>query len=279
MSVSELQAEHALDAGTALGEAPCWDARGEELLFVDIEAGSVHGWRPRSGARWRVDAGQAASFVVPRASGGWVVGLADGIGVLARVDGPIEPLVPFLAERPELRMNDGACDAAGVLWAGSSSTRGEREHAALYRVDASRRVHTVFDRVTTSNGIGWSPDGTRMYYADTGSGRVDVIAGGLRAPFVVVPPERGRPDGLAVDAEGGVWVALWGGGAVERYAPSAELTARACVPAPLTTSCCFGGSGLETLFVTTAGSCGRGGGALYAVAPGVRGLPAHAYAG
>jgi sugar lactone lactonase YvrE len=147
----------------------------------------------------------------------------------------------------------------------------------------------VLPGVSVSNGIGWSPDGTALYHVDSPRRRIDVydfdaatgsVAG--RRAVVAVDGELGTPDGLAVDAEGGVWVALWGGGAVHRYSPEGTLEERLDLPVTNVTSCCFGGRDLATLYVTTAA---RGAaheplaGVLFACRPGVRGLPATPFAG
>jgi sugar lactone lactonase YvrE len=154
---------------------------------------------------------------------------------------------------------------------------------ALYRLAPDLTVSTVLTGVTISNGLAAAPDGTRMYYVDTATGRVDVfdLVDGLpanRRPAVAVD---GHPDGLTVDAEGGIWVALWGGSAVHRYTPSGALDTIVRLPVPQVTACTFGGPGLDRLYVTTSahGCDDPLSGALFAVDPGVCGLPVTGFAG
>jgi len=147
----------------------------------------------------------------------------------------------------------------------------------------------VLPGLSISNGLGWSPDDRLMYHVDTPRGRIDVYefdaeAGtiGGRRTAIAVPPDEGRPDGLTVDAEGGIWVALWGGRAVQRYSPDGRPDLRVELPVSHVTSCCFGDSDLATLYMTSAA---RGAeqeplaGSLFCCRPGVQGLPATPFAG
>jgi sugar lactone lactonase YvrE len=230
---------------------------------------------------------------VPRAGGGLALALRDGFALLA--PGGREPrlVAPVERERPGTRMNDGACDGRGRFWAGTMSVLGDTRSAALYRLDADLSVVRVLPGISVSNGIGWSPDGSALYHVDTPRRRIDLydfdeVRGTIAGRRAVIPiaPELGSPDGLTVDAEGGVWVALWGGGAVQCYSPDGVLTERIELPATNVTSCCFGTAGgngeLSTLYVTTAA---RGAaheplaGAVFACCPGVCGLPAVPFAG
>ena len=156
-------------------------------------------------------------------------------------------------------MNDGYVDSRGRFWAGTLSLERREGQGALFRLDPDRSVHTMLEPVTTSNGIDWSVDGRLMYYTDTGTRRVDVfdfderlgaIAG--RRPFVEVAEADGKPDGLVVDAEGGIWVALFRGGAVRRYLPDGRLDRVIELPVALVTKCAFGGPELRDLYITTA---------------------------
>ncbi|MCM3885590.1 SMP-30/gluconolactonase/LRE family protein [Frankia sp. R82] len=189
-----------------------------------------------------------------------------------------------------LRMNDGGCDPDGRFYCGSMAYDETPGAGSLHRLDPDATTTVVLGGVTISNGLAWSPDGTRAYYVDTPTSRIDVFdydpAGGLtgRRPFAVVPQGPGQPDGLAVDADGGVWTALWGGGAVCRFTGSGSLDQVIELPVPRTTACAFGGPDLGTLYVTTsrlATDTDRhpGAGAIFAIDAGVRGLPALPFAG
>ncbi len=277
--MTTIRASLALDAQARLGEGPCWDARFGELVWVDIHCGSAHGWNPQSGVRWQADCGTTATFIVPRASGGYVVGLELGVGLLDRDAGSPELVCPIVATAGGLRMNDGACDPQGRLWAGTASTRGAVRAGALYRIDPGWEVSKVRDHVTTSNGIGWTGDGRTMYYIDSAEACVSMFVASEWTTFVEIDPRWGRPDGLAVDAEGGVWVALWGGGRIQRYRADRSPDIAVVVDAALTTSCCFGGPNLDTLFITTAADSEQRGCGIYAARPGVRGFDMTPFAG
>ena len=232
------------------------------------------------------------SLALPRRRGGAVIGLPDGLHVL---DGERSPLlVPIDAARTDTRTNDGACDAAGRLWVGTMALDEASPLGGLYRVDADLSVTTVLTGTTISNGLGWSPSGDRFYFIDSPTRRVDVFdfdpeTGALedRRRFAAVEVEGAVPDGLAVDAEGGVWVALHGGWGLHRYAPDGELAAVVDLPVARITSCCFGGADLRDLYVTTrrdglsAGELAEQplAGALLRLDAGVAGLPTHAFAG
>ena len=240
-----------------LGEGPTWDAASGTLLWVDILASEVHRLDPGSGRdRLLLRTPQHVGAAKPRRDGGVVVNLRDGVGCYG-ADGAFGWLASWAEEGR--RGNDAAVDAAGRLWAGTMRYDEAEGGGRLYRVGPHGEVVTVLDEVTISNGIGWSPDGTLMYYVDTPTRRVDVfdveresglVAG--RRKFVDLARVAGFPDGLTVDADGAVWVALWDGGAVHRYTPAGRLDRVVEVPATRTTACAFGGAGLGDLYITTA---------------------------
>ena len=267
MEVVDGAFELAVDARCTLGEGPVWDVRSGRLLWVDIEGRGIHWFRPGDGVsgRWRVE--QRTGAVWPRAAGGLVA--ADELGFAwlelpEGADGGTGPLVrhgiaDLLADDPALRMNDGAVDPAGRFWAGTIRGGGEPDRAALYRLDPDLRVTTALDPVTVSNGIDWSPDGTTMYYTDTPTQRIDAFAYDVatgtataRRTFAVIDDADGFPDGLIVDAEGGVWLALWGTGEVRRYGPDGAITHRLRLPTDLASKPAFGGPDLGDLYVTSA---------------------------
>jgi sugar lactone lactonase YvrE len=275
-------------APTLLGEGPVWDAARGELMWVDIERGLVRRRRPGE-ADATFDVGQSVGCAVPRASGGLALAVRDGFALLPAGGARPRLVAPVEQQRSDTRMNDGACDSSGRFWAGTMSLVGDTRTAALYRLDADLSVTRVLPGVSISNGLGWSPGDRLMYHVDTPRGRIDVYEfdpdsgaiGGRRA-VIAVAPDKGRPDGLAVDADGGIWVALWGGGAVQRYSPEGRQDARIELPVRQVTSCCFGDTDLGTLYITTAA---RGAepeplaGSLFCCRPGVRGLPATPFAG
>jgi sugar lactone lactonase YvrE len=275
-------------APALLGEGPVWDAARQEVVWVDIERGLVHRHTP-GGADVSLDVGQPLGCAVPRAGGGYALALRDGFGLLPAGGGEAQLVAPVEQQRLDTRMNDGGCDSRGRFWAGTMSLVGDTRSAALYRLDADLTVTRMLPGVSISNGLSWSPEGSLMYHVDTPRRRIDVYefdavegAIGARRAAIPVAPEHGRPDGLTVDAEGGIWVALWGGGAVRRFSPEGSLEEHLPLPVSQVTSCCFGGPDLATLYVTSAA---RGAeheplaGSLFACRPGVRGPPATPFAG
>ena len=249
----------AFDLRLELGESPVWDPGTSRLLFVDILRGAIHELDPSTARDAVVDVGLPVGSVALAADGARVI--AAGVGFYRlEADGALRRLAR-VSERADIRMNDGNVDARGRFWAGTMSLVGAAGQGALYRLDPDYSTHLMLEPVTTSNGIDWSPDDRLMYYADTRTGRVDVfdfdVEGGTiagRRPFAIIPPGQGRPDGLVVDADGAVWVALWAGAAVHRYTPDGALERVLTLPATNVTKCAFGGSDLGDLFVTTAWS-------------------------
>jgi sugar lactone lactonase YvrE len=267
--------EIAVRANAKLAEGPRWDAAARRLLWVDIEGCELHVLESGEDRAIGLDAMVGAA--APTSSGAVLVALADRLALVDLADESVRTLVR-LPHGPALRSNDGACDAAGRFWIGTMALDETPGAGALYRYDGS--LERVLDEVTLSNGIGWTRDATRMYYIDSPVQRVDLfdfeLASGRvddRRPFVSIDESDGIPDGLTVDDEGGVWVALYGGSCVHRYDESGQLDAVLEVPAKNVTSCCFGGDDGRSLFVTTAAPDGN----VYVTQPGVSGPPAHVF--
>lgn len=248
-------AEQITDPVAFHGEGPVWSLRWGGLRWVDMLAGDVLCLGADSEITRR-HVGAIAAALRPRRSGGAVIGVERGFA-LEDVSGAITTLDP-LWSHDRARMNEGACDPDGRFYCGSTTFEQTPGAAALYRLDPDLSVTAVLDAVTISNGLDWSPDGTRAYYNDTATVRTDVFSydadRGLtdRRPFAEIPREVGHPDGLTVDAEGGVWVALNHGGAVHRYDPDGALDGVVEVPARQVTACTFGDDDLGRLFVTTS---------------------------
>ncbi|NJC71358.1 SMP-30/gluconolactonase/LRE family protein [Planosporangium thailandense] len=269
------------------GEGPVWSSLWGGLRWVDMLAGDVLSLATDATITRR-HVGRVAAAVRPRRRGGAVIGVERGFAV-EDADGTLTHL-PELWTDDSVRMNDGGCDPDGRFYCGSMAYDQRPGAGALYRLDPDRSVQVVLDGVTISNGLEWSPDGTRAYYNDTATQRVAVFdydrGSGLtgRRPFVSIPLEAGRPDGLTVDADGGVWVALHKGGAVRRYTPDGVVDEVIELPTRMVTACTFGGPHLDTLFITTSREGLEAGddpvaGSLFRAAVGVRGLPVREYAG
>jgi sugar lactone lactonase YvrE len=282
-----MRAEQVTDAVAYHGEGPVWSEGWGGLRWVDMFAGDVLSLAS-DGTIAREHVGEIAAAVRPRHDGGAVLGVARGFA-LQDTDGTIESL-PELWADPNLRMNEGGCDPDGRFYCGSMANDKQPRAGALYRLDPDATVTVVLEGLTVSNGLDWSPDGLRAYYNDTDTYRTDVFdydaESGLtaRRPFVEVSADVGRPDGLAVDSEGGVWVAMNRGGAVHRYTPEGDLDAVVEVPAKKVTACTFGGPRLDELFITTSREDLEPGddplaGSVFRAEPGVRGLPVREFAG
>jgi sugar lactone lactonase YvrE len=267
--------EVAVRANAKLAEGPRWDAATRRLLWVDIEGCDLHVLE--NGEDRVIALGTMVGAAAPTTCGAVLLALADRLALVDLADESVRTLVR-LPHGPEMRSNDGACDAAGRFWIGTMGLDSTPGAGALYRYDG--RLQRVLDGVTLSNGIGWTGDDTLMYYIDSPVYRVDVfdfeLASGYldeRRPFVSIDKSDGIPDGLTVDDEGGVWVALYGGSCVHRYDERGRLDAVLEVPAKNVTSCCFGGDDGRSLFVTTAAPDGN----VYVTQPGVSGPPAHVF--
>ncbi len=246
---------------TVLGEGVRWDARREELLRVDILVGRVHRDRVLDDGRLEPVAvyqvpGTVGAIAPVSGDDGWVLAAGRGFTYL-RPDGSRRLLAEVAPEG--VRMNDAACDPQGRLWAGTMADDQREGGGALYRLDASGRTELVLSGLTISNGLGWSPDGRTMYLIDSGPGVVhafdfDGRHGTIARPraMVTVDEDVGAPDGMTVDTAGDLWVAIYGGGRVQRYSPDGNLLEEWLLPAEQTTSCGFAGRGLHRLYVTTA---------------------------
>jgi sugar lactone lactonase YvrE len=275
-----------------LGEGPRWDPNGHRLLFVDVLAGHLHAASPDGGLVLTRQVGQALGAVNRSEDGGLVLAMRDGI-YLADADGAgLSLFASVEGDRPDLRMNDAACDPAGRLWAGTMAFDAMSAAGTLYRIDADGTVTSVLTGLDISNGLGWSPDAGQMYFIDSPTHRIDVLdfdfdSGTVknRRPFTPIADTPGVPDGLTIDADGGIWVALWGGAQVRRYSPDGRVTDIVNLPVEQPTSCTFGGDAGDVLYITTARlgltdaqlAASPLAGSVFACRPGYRGHPAHAF--
>lgn len=246
----------AFRAHALLGEGPGWDPVSARLIWVDILGARIHWYDPATGGESVLATEQHVGAARPRAGGGVVANLRDGIG-LYDADGAFRWL--HREPVPGRRANDAAVDATGTLWAGTMRYDEAPGGGSLSRISPDGAVVPVLDDVAVSNGTDWSPDGTLMYYVDSPTRRIDVFdadpaTGDIRRrrTFATVEDGAGFPDGLTVDAEGCVWVALWDGSAVRRYTPDGRLDRVVPVPAARPTACAFGGPRLTDLYITTA---------------------------
>jgi sugar lactone lactonase YvrE len=282
-------AERFSERVTYHGEGPFWDAAGDRLLLVDMMEGAIVALDAQ-GAADRHRFGKVAAVIRARRNGGYL--LAEEHRVLLLTPELTEDRVlTEVLDDPAIRLNEGGCDPQGRFYIGSMAYAQTPGAAKLYRVDTDGSVGVVLPSVTISNGVQWNAAGDTVYYNDTPAGRVQVFdfdaeAGAFvngRTFAEVEGP--GGVDGMAIDTEGGIWVALYGGGAVHRYDPSGRLTEVVEVPgATQVTACTFGGEDLRTLYITTSqadipADSQPAAGSVFRYDAGVAGAVPHAFAG
>lgn len=269
------------------GEGPIW--QGERLLYVDIEAHKILAFDPVTGAERVWEVGQRVGTVVPRAQGGLVWAGDAGFFFLDEATGVSTPICDPEPDLPDNRFNDGKCDPAGRLWAGSICLK-RRAEAALYCLHTDLRVEKKYGPVTNSNGIIWSHDGGTMYYIDTPSKKLrafdfDAATAALSGERVIwdTAADASSPDGMTIDSEGRLWIAFCHGGKVVCYDPTAQAVLEQIdFPCIETTACAFGGPELRDLYVTTGVKPGLEeplAGRLFVCRPGAQGVASTAFAG
>lgn len=290
VSPATLSAQNVLIARARLGEGPVWDGERWVLYWVDIYNHRVHIFEPSSGDDCHWDVGGLASALALAGDQRLLVAIDNRIATLDLTSGTVKTLAIVDFSDPGTRFNDGKCDPQGRFWIGSlSPTPGQ---AALYRYDPDGRLQTMETGLTISNGLGWSPDGGTFYLTDSPTRciyayRFDGEAGTIHDRRIAIDlgDEPVEPDGLAIDAEGNLWTALWDGWCVAGFSPSGEPLGRIPFPVARPTCPTFGGPNRRTLYVTTA-SVGLSqqeiqqsitAGDLFAVAMPIAGLPSHAF--
>ncbi|MDG6899416.1 MAG: SMP-30/gluconolactonase/LRE family protein [Nitrososphaerota archaeon] len=290
---NSIPVELAYDSKAQVGEGPSWDERRGVLHWVDIISGLVNTYHPSTSENKSRRVGRFVSSVVPSKSGRVVMTLQHEVCALDLESGKVKVLAVAEAGEEENRFNDGKCDPAGRLWAGTMSLKGKKGNGALYVLERGRKIRKVLGGVSTSNGLGWSPDGGTMYYIDTPTRKVSAFDCEIntweiknRRTVVDFGGQPGNPDGMAVDEEGKLWVAHWGGWRVTRWNPeTGENLSQVDLPVPLVSSCCFGGEKLDRLYITTARtgldaeqlSEVPNSGGLFVAQVGARGLPTYAF--
>lgn len=278
-----------------LGEGPIWDDSHQILHWVDITGQKLHSYDPRDKHNMTFECGQAVGTVVSRASGGVMLALHHGFGSFEPTTGMITMIYDPELHLPDNRFNDGKCDPAGRFWAGTMAFDANPNQGSLYCMETDLSVSKKLDNISISNGIAWSLDHRTMYYIDSLKYNVhaydyDIASGDIDNERVAisVAHDMGMPDGMVIDAEGMLWIAHYGGGQVCRWHPNTgELLQTIRIPTTQVTACGFGGSALDTLYVTTACyGLSRNqlskqplAGALFSTKPGIKGVPAFQFQG
>ncbi len=283
------------EAAAILGEGPLWSSREAVLYWVDIKAPALHRYRPSDGDRTSWVMPEPIGWVIERANGeGLVAGFKDrGFAFLTPGTLTPETIGQPEPDYPDNRFNDAKADAAGRIWAGTMDDGAREASGALYRLDPDLDWQRMDKGYVVTNGPAFSPDYRRLYHTDTFEGTIYVFdlaeSGKLsgKRVFATIPEGDGYPDGMTCDAEGGLWVAHWGGWRLTRFTPDGKVDRVIEMPVAQVTSCTFGGADLDRLFVTSA-NIGLDesereeqplAGGLFEIVPGVRGFPAGQFGG
>jgi L-arabinonolactonase len=281
------QVECVLRWQAGLGEVPVWSCRDRLLYWVDVRAPALHALDVASGTNRSWPMPEPIGAVAIHARGGLLVALASGLARFDPETAALEPVQPIEADVPASRLNDGRCDRQGRFWVGSMNRSTPEGRGSLYRYDPDGSLHRLFGDIQVPNGLAFSPDGRTLHFCDTPTRRLQTFAldpdagrpGPARVFTECEPP--GSPDGAVTDEDGCLWVAYFDGARLTRYRPDGSIDRMIPLPVERPTACCFGGDGLDTLFVTSArfnldeAALRRAplSGSVFAVRPGVRGLP------
>jgi sugar lactone lactonase YvrE len=308
--VTALKAKLVVDSRDIIGEGPAWDAVGGRLLWSDNMVGTIREARSASSGGWRETRqwrlGRPIGTAIPRAGGGLIVVTGTEVLTLSET-GTCGLFARIEADGTRVQFNDAKCDPQGRLWAGTFAPDFSEGLGALYRIDPDGSVTLTLEPVSLSNGLDWSPDGATFYYIDSAKNSVDAFdfdaTLGLisrRRTVVTIPKSEGVADGMTVDCDGCLWVAIFGAGEVRRYTSDGVLGERVLISAPGVTSCAFGGLDGGDLFITSASirlpdailpftgfsvemaeniARAPGAGGLFVCRPGVGGKPATPFAG
>lgn len=279
--------ELVIDAKATLGEGPCWDSKKQLLYWVDILEKKVHIYNPITNEDKEISLGQMVGSVAPSESGEMILALENGFYFFNPDTEELRAICDPESHLQENRFNDGKCDPAGRFWAGTTDAVGIDGKGALYCLDTDLTVKKKVEHVSTSNGLAWSPDDKYMYFIDTPTRKVvrfdyDIFTGHIENPqaVVVIRKEEGFPDGMTIDEEGMLWIAHWGGSKVSRWNPmNGEQLLSIPIPALYVTSCTFGGSDLNELYITTAKmhTTDASAGGVFRIKTNIRGCPTYRF--
>ncbi len=290
---TELQVRVPVNA--LVGEGPIWDDRKSVLWWIDILSGKLYAFDPQTNTNREWDVGQHVGTVVPWQDQAVVLALAHGFGSFHLATGQITIFNDPECNQPGNRFNDGKCDPAGRLWAGTMAYEDPRDQGSLYCLDTDYQVTKVLGGIGISNGIVWSHDHKTMYYIDSMSFairawnfRIDRAAITNARTILQVDPAFGLPDGMTIDEEGMLWVAFYGGSKVCRiHSETGEILQTLDMPVPAITACAFGDAELDTLYITCAAQGMSAAelaeapqnGNLFSIRTGFKGVPATRFGG
>ncbi len=256
------QPESIVESLALLGECPCWHQEKQLLYWLDILKKQVHIYNPQTKKNRTIDVGELVGGIAPSSNGEVIIGLESGFASLNLETEAIKILTPLEDDPPSKRFNDGKCDRLGRLFAGRIAIEEDRREStgSFYSLNGQLKERKLLAHLNTPNGMGWSPDDSTMYLIDSPTKKVfafdyDLTTGDIsnRRVAVTITDTEGYPDGMTVDTEGMIWVALWSGFKVTRWNPdTGELLQSISVSAPNVTSCTFGGANMNELYITTA---------------------------
>lgn len=256
---TELHAELVLDAHATLGEGPVWDVDAGVLWWVDIEGRRIHRFDPTTRMNTSIETASMVGALALRRDGGLLAALEDGVYAVDFETGAASLFAP-LDEPPEVRSNESKCDPVGRFLVGTMAFD-YSPIGALYSIEPDGSSRRLLDRLSIANGMAWSADGGTFYYIDSPLRRVDAFDYDLatgsisgQRPHLVFDDPVAKPDGMAIDAEGGLWIAFWDASEIRRYGPDGSLDIEVRVPATQVTSAVFGGTDLRDLYITCATS-------------------------
>lgn len=291
-AMMRLEATVALNHLSELGEGAIWDERTQSLLWVDIPKGELHRFNPESLDDRVFSINTEIGSVVPEEGGDVVLAVRKGFARYDTRTGNLEMIQEVQHDDSSIRFNDGKCDPAGRFWAGTLAENGKNGLGKLYCLNEASEVMVMLENVGISNGLAWSVDGSLFYYVDSMANSIfafdyDRVSGAISSKRALITFQEGTPDGMTIDAEGMLWIALWDGGKVVRFDPFTRMViGEVIIPGVRkVTSCAFGGKDLRTLFITTA----RQGftsddealeplaGSLFKIELPIRGISAYAY--
>jgi sugar lactone lactonase YvrE len=307
--MDRMKAALAIDAKDIIGEGPVWDAASGRCIWSDNALGVIHEARQEPGGNWletrRWSLGRPMGAAIPRPGGGFLVTSGTEL-IFLSPEGGTEVFARIDADPSAVQLNDAKCDRKGRLWVGTVSHDFTQRRGALYRIDAQGAVTTLLQGLTLANGLDWSADGRTFYLVDSYTRTVDAFDFDMelgeisrRRTIIAIPQGDGSPDGMTVDSDGYLWLAVLGRGEVRRYTPDGVQISCVEVPAPTVTSCAFGGNDGGELFMTSAAlripdpllpligyspeqadsaAKAPGAGGLFVCRPGVAGCPATPFA-